>query len=268
MSAKSSDIVSTAKVESFVYMPPPAAFGAQLILVKPNLGYPLPAPITVSIPVLGAVLRGLRRASPHGRIVITEGVADEQSAERIFKQLGVLDLLDDNMRIADAESLLMTEYKNIAPNPVRFPTMTAPKYIGDYDCCISVGTFKRTILKDQPLISASLKNLYGVFPREKYHGRSQNLRGQLHRPSVGEVLQDVYFTVGRYFHGAVVDLTHKLVSPNESPRDGEAVPIGQVVWGNDLLAVDEMACKIGGEPTPDYIHMIRAIRDQLKEGVE
>ncbi|MCU0480088.1 MAG: DUF362 domain-containing protein [Anaerolineae bacterium] len=265
MSAKSSDIVSTAKVESFVYMPPPAAFGAALILVKPNLGYPLPAPVTVSLPVLGAVLRGLRRASPLGRIVITEGVADEQSAERIFKQLGVLELLDDNMRIADAESLLMAEYENIAPNPVRFPTMTAPKYIGDYDCCISVGTFKRSIHKDQPHVSASINNLFGVFPREKYHHQNVHLRGQLHRPSVPEVLRDVYFTVGRYFHGSVVDLTYKLVQ--DSTGD-EAVPIGQVVWGNDLLVVDEMACKIAGEPTPDYIHTIRAIRDQLKEGAK
>lgn len=263
MPAKSSDIVSTAKVESFVYMPPPAAFGAALILVKPNLGYPQPAPATVSLPVLGAVLRGLRRASPIGRIVITEGVADEQSAERVFKQLGVMDLLDDNMRIADAESLLMAEYENISPNPVRFQTMTAPKYIGDYDCCISVGTFKQSIHKDQPHISASLNNLFGVFPREKYHHNNSNLRGQLHRPSVPEVLQDVYFSVGRYFHGSVVDLTYKSVTP----QDGETqiTPVGQVVWGNDLLAVDEMACKVAGESVPDYIHKIRTLRQQLQE---
>ncbi len=266
MSAKSSITVSTAKAESFVYMPPSAAFGAQLILVKPNLGYPKPAPATVSISVLGAVLRGLRRASPHGRIVITEGVADEQSAERIFKQLGVMDLLDDNMRIADAESLLMAEYENISPSPVRFQTMTAPKYIKDYDCCISVGTFKQSIHKDKPHISASLNNLIGVFPREKYHHDNMHLRGQLHRPSIPEVLQDVYFSVGRYFHGSVVDLTYKSVTPPDG--ETEVTPIGQVVWGNDLLAVDEMACKIAGEPTPDYIHKIRAMREQLQEQPE
>lgn len=172
MSAKPITTVSTAKIDAFAYVPPPQAFGATRILVKPNLGYPKPAPVTVSMTVLGAVLRGLRRASPMARIVLIEGVADAQSAERIFKQLGVLDLLDDNMRIADAESLIMYEYTNLSPNPVRFKTMTAPAYIGEYDCCISVGTFKRTLLKGQPLISASLKNLYGVFPREQYHGRS------------------------------------------------------------------------------------------------
>ncbi|MDZ4672225.1 MAG: DUF362 domain-containing protein [Phototrophicales bacterium] len=265
MSSKSLLAINNAKTESFVYMPPSSAFGATRILVKANLGYPKPAPITVSMPVLGAVLRGLRRASPMARIVIIEGVADAQSAERIFKQLGVMDLLDDNMRVADAESLIMQEYDNISPKPVRFMTMTAPAYISEYDCCISVGTFKRTTLKDHPLISASLKNLYGVFPREKYHGRSPNLRGQLHRPSVPEVLKDIYFSVGRYFHGGVVDLTHKLVSPDERPDTGEVIPIGQVVWGDDLLAVDEVACRLAGEPTPNYIHTIRALRDQLQE---
>lgn len=264
MSSKRIITVSHAKTESFVYMPPPQAYGATRILVKPNLGYPYPPPATVSMTVLGAVLRGLRRASPLARIVIIEGVADAQSAERIFKQLGVLDLLDDNMRLADAESLIMTEYANLSPKPVRFKTMTAPAYIGEYDCCISVGTFKRTILKEKPLISASLKNLYGVFPREVYRGRSPNYRGQLHRPSVPEVLQDIYFSVGRYFHGAVVDLTHKLVSPDESPIKGEHIPIGQVVWGDDLLAVDEMACQLAGEPTPDYIHTIRALQREME----
>ncbi|MDX2078271.1 MAG: DUF362 domain-containing protein [bacterium] len=265
MSSKSLRAINNAKIESFVYMPPAQAFGATRILVKPNLGYPNPPPVTVSMPVLGAVLRGLRRASPMARIVIIEGVADSQSAERIFKQLGVMDLLDDNMRVADAESLLMHDYDNKSPAPIRFKTMTAPTYIGEYDCCISVGTFKRTLLKDQPLISASLKNLYGVFPREKYHGRSPNLRGQLHRPSVPEVLQDIYFSIGTYFHGSVVDLTHKLVSPDEKPTEGEAIPIGQVVWGDDLLAVDEVACRLANEPVPDYIHAIRALRDQLED---
>lgn len=263
MSSKRIATVSHAKTDSFVYVPPPQAYGATRILVKPNLGYPYPPPVTVSMTVLGAVLRGLRRASPLARIVIMEGVADAQSAERIFKQMGVLDLLDDNMRVADAESLIMTEYDNLSPKPARFKTMTAPAYIGEYDCCITVGTFKRTILKDQPLISASLKNLYGVFPREAYKGRSPNFRGQLHRPSVPEVLQDIYFSVGRYFHGAVVDLSHKLVSADESPIQGEHIPIGQVVWGDDILAVDEMACKLAGEPTPDYIQAIRALQREL-----
>lgn len=253
--------VKSAPVESFVYTPPATAFGAARILVKPNLGYPQGPPITVSMAVLGGVLRGLRRANPHARIVIAEGMTSKASAEDVFKAHGLMDLLDDEMRVADAESLLMAEYDNLLAEPVRFKTMTAPKYVGEYDCVISVGTFKRTMLHDKPLISASLKNLYGLFPRGKYRGRSPYSRGQLHRPSVSEVLKDIYFSVGHYVDGGVVDLTHKLVSPDWHPDKGEAVPVGQVVWGDDLLAVDEAACRIAGEPVADYIAPIRALRD-------
>jgi len=257
--------VSSAKAESFVYVPPAAAFDAARILVKPNLGYPKGPPVTVSMDVLGAVLRGLRRANPLARIVIAEGVTTKTDPESVFKKLGLYDLLDRDMRMADAETLLMEDYPNLLPEPVRFASMTAPGYIGEYDCCISVGTFKRTILHEKPLISASLKNLYGLFPREKYHARGLTSRGQLHRPSVGEVLKDVYFTIGHHFDGAVVDLTHKFVSPDWKPDRGEAVPVGQVVWGDDLLAVDEVACKLADEPVADYIEPIRKLRKQVQE---
>lgn len=259
--------VSTADAESFVYMPPPQAFAATRILVKPNLGYPVGPPATVSIHVLDKVLRGLRRANPNARILVIEGTTSSATAEEVFEKHGIYDLLDDNMRAADAEDLLMTEYPNLLENPVKYAQMTAPGYIGEYDCVISLGAFKRTMLNGQPLISASLKNLYGLFPREIYHARSSKSRGQLHRPSVPEILKDVYFTVGHLFHGAVVDLTEKYVSPDWKPdrvRD-VAEPVGKIVWGDDLLAVDEVACRTAGEPIAEYIEPIRKLRADLRK---
>jgi uncharacterized protein (DUF362 family) len=260
--------VSSSKATSFVYVPPPAAFDATRILVKPDLGYLAAAPVTVSIPILDKVLRGLRRANPHARIVVIEGSTSDASMEEIYRQHGIFDLLDDNMRIGDAEDLIMAEYPNLLENPVRFETMTAPAYVREYDCCISVAAFKRTIAHDEPLISASLKNLYSLFPRAQYRGSSPYARGELHRPSVPEVLRDIYFTVGHYFDGAVVDLTEKYVSDDGRPDQGQTVPVGQVVWGNDLLAVDEVACRIAGEPTASYIEPIRALRKTMEQAHE
>lgn len=258
-------IVNSARTPTFAYLPPEAAYGAGRILVKPNFGYPKAAPVTVSLGVLGAVLKGLRRAAPHARILVVEGSTSKMPVRGIFLKLGVHDLLDDNMRLADAEELPLREYPNLSPSPVKYATMTAPAVIADYDCCISVSAFKRTTLHDQPLISASLKNLYGLFPRALYAGRSPNARGQLHRPGVAEVLHDVYFTIGHRFHGAVVDLDQKFVGVDHRPDVGQAVSIGQVVWGSDLLAVDEAACRLGGEEPADYLASIRAARESIPD---
>lgn len=252
--------VYAATTELFQYEPPKAAYGAARILVKPNLGYPVGSPVTVSMGVLDAVLHGLRRVNPTAEILIVEGVCSAVSLTDIASRNGLYNLLDAGMQLLDADQLPLQDYPNLSPQPVRFQFMTAPALLSEVDCCISFGAFKRTILKDQPLISASLKNLYGLFPRAKYKARSANSRGQLHRPSVPLVLQDVYFSIGHLFHGAVVDGDRKFISRDWKPDKGESVPLGQVFWGDDILSVDRRACEVGNEATPSYIIEIERLR--------
>jgi hypothetical protein len=257
--------VKTANSESFVYTPPDAAFGAMRILVKPNLGYQAKPPAVVSTPILASVLRGLRRAAPSARILIVEGVTGDIDVHETFAYHGLPDILDAEMRLAGIDELFMQEFPNINPNPVKYDKMTAPSYIEEFDCTISIGAFKRTTLHDKYLYSASLKNLYGFFPTSVYHGRSPNARGQLHIPSVPEVLRDIYFTIGHHIDGAVVDLTQKYISPDWRPdrQRNIAHPVGKVVWGDDMLAVDETASRLAGEETPNYIAPIRQLRKQI-----
>jgi uncharacterized protein (DUF362 family) len=245
--------VHTSVSEDFVYHPPDCARDAQQILIKPNIGYPVGPPATVSMHVLGKVIEGLRQANPAVKILIVEGVCSKTSFATIMAKNGVHSLLTEGVELLDADSLEIVEYPNRSPNPVRFPSMWAPRLLQEVDCCLSVSAFKRTQLKGEPLISASLKNLYGLFPRAKYKARSSSSRGQLHRPSVPLVLQDVYYTIGHFFEGAVVDCTQKFVSHDWKPDRGKAVSIGQVIWGDDLLAVDRLACKVGQEDVPSYI---------------
>ncbi len=246
--------------QSFVYQPPTSAHGAKRILVKPNLGYPAAAPVTVSQKVLGQVLTALRQASPNAEILIVEGVCSPVSLADIAEQNGLHSLLDEGMQLLDADTLPLVEYPNQAPVPVRFQTMWAPALLQEVDCRITVGTLKRTILKDEPLISASLKNLYGLFPRSKYKARSPNSRGQLHRPSVPQVLQDVYFCVGHLFDGAVVDADRRLISRDWKPDKGATIPFGKVFFGDDPISVDRVACQTAGEAIPYYLDRIDQIR--------
>ncbi|KAM3100924.1 DUF362 domain-containing protein [Phormidesmis sp. 146-12] len=256
--------VQTASAKDFVYQPPAIAHNAKRILVKPNLGYPIGPPVTVSMGVLRSVLSALRLASPQAEILIVEGVCSPVSLADIAGKNGLYALLDEGMQLLDADALSIVEYPNLCPTPVRFQTMWAPALLQEVDCRITVGTFKRTILKDQPLISASLKNLYGLFPRAKYKARSANSRGQLHRPSVPQILQDVYFCIGHLFDGAVVDADRRLMSHDWKPDKGTAIEVGKVFFGDDLVAVDRAACQATKEPIPDYLEAIEQHRKQAQ----
>jgi hypothetical protein len=258
--------IQVSPTQDFTYTPPAAAHNARQILVKPNLGYPEPHPATVSPVVLHQVLRGLRCVAPDAEIMIVEGVCSAVPLGEIVNIHGITDLLDEGMRILDADTLPTIAYPNRSPNPVRFQTMIAPAILQTVDCRISVGTLKRTHLKGEPLISASLKNLYGLFPRAQYKARSPNSRGQLHRPSVPAVLQDVYGCIGHLFDGAIVDATQKYFSqdwkPNKRPKPGTAIACDRVIWGEDLIAVDRHACLTCDEPVPDYLAAIEQQRSQ------
>jgi Domain of unknown function (DUF362) len=252
--------ISIDPTATFIYKPPASAHNARQILIKPNLGYPVAAPVTVSMGVLGKVLQALRQASPNATISIVEGVCSPVSLHDIASKHGLYRLLDDGMELLDADTLPLVEYPNLAPNPVRFKTMWAPALLQQVDCRITVGTFKRTILKDKPLISASLKNLYGLFPRSKYHARSLNSRGQLHQPSVPKILQDVYFCIGHLFDGAIVDADLRFISPDWKPDRGKTIEFGKIFSGTDPISVDRAACIATGESIPDYLDAIYKIR--------
>lgn len=252
--------VHVSSTEEFVYTPPAIATTAQRILVKPNLGYPVAPPVTVSMGVLGKVLAGLRQVNATADILIVEGVCSPVPLTEIASRHGLYALMDEGMQLIDADTLPLKEYPNLSPSPVRFKTMYAPALLEEVDCRISVSAFKRTVLKESPLISASLKNLYGLFPRSHYKARSPNSRGQLHRPSVPLVLQDVYFTIGHLFNGAVVDGDRKFVSNDWKPDRGKAEPLGKVFWGEDPIQVDREACRLGDETIPAYLNAIDQLR--------
>ncbi|MGB7339089.1 MAG: DUF362 domain-containing protein [Phototrophicaceae bacterium] len=242
-------MVKSTNTNTFAYLPPDAAFDAMRILVKVDLGTVMQPHSPVSMPVLASVLRGLRRASPLGRIVVIEGIASNQDSQAIFDELGIINLLDNEMRITDADNLIMHEYPNQRTEPAIYPTMTATEYIKDYDCVVSISTLKQhTVNGDDAQVGASLKNLLGIFPQAQYET-------EFAAATLDDLLADVYFTIGQYIDGAVIDLTHLYT-------DDEAISFGKVVWGDDLLSVDEVACQMANIPAPSYIKAIRTIRKQ------
>lgn len=218
--------ISTSKPETFVYTPPPAAYEALRILVKVNLNMTT----YVNNYILDAVLRGLRRVNTLARIVVIDSFASEQVAQQTFHQCGVDELLDQDMRAAAAEIITPFVFDNINPEPLVFGDVVAPKYIYDYDCCISVSSFKA----DEPF-TGGLHNLVNLIPKDLTQTVSDAL------------LTDIYFTVGRHFHGSVITLDSH----------------NQVIWGDDLVTVDETAYRVSEQTVAPYLPMIRDIKKRL-----
>jgi hypothetical protein len=215
--------VKVAQRSSFVYTPPDAAFGALRTLIKIDAK-------TVGLETLGSVLRGLRRVNPLGRIVIV----DRFETREAFEATGFIDLMDDEMRATTITNLTMQNYRNLSPQPERYLMVTAPVYFEEYECVLSI-----TGLQAE---GAALANLANVFVEGQVKNTAESERIEIEQ--INE-LADVYFTVGHLVDGAVVDL---------------GTALDKVVWGDDLLAVDETAYRLADSPAPAYIETIRQLK--------
>lgn len=207
--------VKSANKESFVYLPPDNGYKATRIMLLCNVK-------KIDHNVLDKVLRGLRRASPVARILLVDRICPNENVEVHFAENGVNDLLDDNMRVASVNDLIMVEYENQLAKPVAHSKIEAPGYITDYDCVISLGIFS----VEFDMVFASLVHIEDILPCESKERYSP---------------ADFYFTIAHHFDGAIVELPDK------------------VMWGDDILAVDEAgAHALGLEPgQPTYIKFIR-----------
>lgn len=231
---------------------PETVLRARHILIKPNAGYAAKPPVIVRMTLLRALVDQLLALHPDVRISIVEGVCTKTAAARVFDAVGLSALAGERVTVLDAERLPLAEFANRSSRPNRFAALTAPALLDEVDARISVAPFKRTVLNDAPLISASIKNLFGLLPRSRYHGRSPHARGQLHLPNVHAVIADVYHTLGARFDFGVIDLHEKYVSDDWRPDRGRAVPVGIVLAGDDLRQLDARACECAGEPLCAY----------------
>jgi uncharacterized protein (DUF362 family) len=229
---------------------------ARRILIKPNVGYPAKPPAIVRMALLGQVIEQLLALRPDSHITVVEGVCSKVAAQRVFEATGLTQLARERVSIVDAEQLPQTPHPNTAANPFRFNSMMAPALLDEVDARISIAPFKVTQLNGVPLFSATIKNLYGLFPREKYHARSPHSRGQLHRPNIHQVICDCYHTLGIKFDYGIVDLHEKFISKDWRPDKGHAEPVGKIISGPSLLEVDLAACRAADETPCRYLEML------------
>lgn len=221
--------VKSSNLDSFVYTPPDKAFGAFRILVNLNLGYAMGAPSAVNWGTVGAVLRGLRRATARGRILIVDKICPASASESIFDRVGLRESLDDEMRIAPVDALALDQFNNPA-SVVQHTHMIAPAYLNEFDCVISVSSFEHTPKETKGAVT----HLYHWLPCDSPVHPAEGIYRH----------HDIYHTLGHFIDGAVLECRIK--------HDHL-----EVVWGNNLLALDTSACQKMNVPIPDYLPALK-----------
>lgn len=212
------------------------------VVIKAHFGYPKPAPVTLDPAVLESVLRGLRDVAPRAEVWVIEGVCTAVAPEEVFRKLGVDSLCAQyGVRLADADSLPSAAYPNQRLDPGRFKEILAPALLGEARACMALTQLKRTTLKGVPLVSGLRKSLFGLPPRAHYRARSPHSRGQLHRPGVPAVIEDLWGCLGHLNWAGVCDARQVYFARDWHPDRGESRPGPGLFAGTDLLAVDHEA---------------------------
>ncbi|XWX05510.1 DUF362 domain-containing protein (plasmid) [Aggregatilineales bacterium SYSU G02658] len=218
--------VTSASLEHFVFVPPTAAMKAARTLVLANLGYAPGAAPALNWGTLAAVLRGLRRASPLGRILIVDRLCPASSAEAIFQRIGLTDALDAEMRAAPVDALTRRAYPVPRTPPVHASSLSLPEYLSEFDCVVVVataeaaaGAFKGSVSLLEHLLPCEA----ALPPRDdpqRYH--------------------DLYHTVAPHVDAAALEVR---LSRDET----------RILSGSNLLALDETACRLLGQPVAEYL---------------
>ncbi len=250
-------LVHTRESSSPQFQWPEAASEARRILIKPNAGYPLGHPVTVRVTLLAQVIESLRAVNPAAEILVLEGSTSQGNQASNFQALGYEAL---GVKLLDAELQEMKAYPvksfGRAPN---FSEIWAPRLLREVDFAISVSAYKLFPNNSGAgLWNASLtvKNFFGLLPRNRYTSGNPKSRGQLHKRGLQQSIVDVYAALGSYFHYGVVDAEQGFTSTGNSPTKGTSDYLGQVFSGPDLVDLDRAALKFFGHQGPEYLDIL------------
>ena len=161
------------------------------VLLKPNMGYPKPAPFTTSTKVIRKIVEILSELNAQ-QIMIGEGSTSHSNALENYEATGLIEELKDfNIDYIDLNKLKSIEVK--LPSKV---SHFLPKILNQVDIRISLPVIK--FYEDDEgkfFLSNAIKNFFGLPPKEKYQASSESakrdsLHDDLHK-SVFEIYQSV-----------------------------------------------------------------------------
>jgi uncharacterized protein (DUF362 family) len=229
--------------EKFVFQPPPAVSAARRVLIKPDVGYSAPYPVTTSRRLIASIIEGIRRVSD-ADIVVLDGSRTGESVIPNFQTLGY-----DFPRVLmlDVKDCIWVEVDNPLPKPLAVPAFWIPNVILSSDYLISVTPLKIAAGKG----NLSIPNLMSLLPAKKY-AESEGGWDALLELGIDKVIADLYFTLP--FDMGIIEASQRL-DYNDDPTSGVAKDVGKIFVG-DPFQVDKEVSETLGIRT-DYLQLIK-----------
>jgi len=203
------------------------------VLLKPNLVEFEPGTVINTDPrvVVGAAV-AFRRAGARD-VVVAEGPGHRRDLEYLAETTGLLELLHgERVALVDLNHDDVHE-RTLGSWFTALPSLALPQAVLDADLVVSMPKLKTHHVAG---ITCSMKNLFGVVPGAVY-GWPKNL---LHYRGITESILDLNSTVrpGLAIVDGVVGME------GDGPIMGTAKPVGVILMGTDLVAVDASAARV------------------------
>ena len=235
--------------EKFVFQPPSAVSAARRVLIKPDVAYSAPYPVTTSRRLIASIIEGIRRVSD-ADIVVLDGTHSGESVLPNFQTLGY-----DFPRVLmlDVKDCIWVEVDNPLPKPLAVPAFWIPNVILSSDYLISVKPLK--VARGKGLLS--IPNLMSLLPSKKY-AEAEGGWGALFELGIDKVIADLYFTLP--FDMGIIEASQRL-DYDDDPTRGVTKDVGKIFVG-DPFQVDKEVSETLGIRT-DYLQLIRLAESGL-----
>jgi len=201
------------------------------ILLKPNIAYNLPPPITTNVDIVKALVDAIKTIT-NAKLFLIEG-ATSKSLEKNLNTNGYYDLEKKGVQILDVDDL---ECVCIEINGMKIKQLYLPKLVFSCDFKISIPVLKI----GTGSASISIKNLIGLLPRSYYRVGNSLTRRKLHIWNINKCITDLYFHIP--FDLAVVDATIAL--QGKLPKRGEKIAFDKIVVSENLFEADKKSLEI------------------------
>ncbi len=216
------------------------------VVLKPNFVEFDPGGVINTNPaVLHGTIEALRMLGA-GSIVVAEGAGHRRDTEYLLRDTGIGPALRDTRT-----SFVDLNHDTVHRTPLRgrftpLGSLYLPDTVLGADLLISLPKLKTHHWAG---VTLSMKNMFGIVPGSLY-GWPKNV---LHWAGINESILDINATLTSLRRFAIVDGIVGM--EGNGPIQGEARPVGALIFGADPVAVDATCCRLMRiEPTRiDYI---------------